>query len=267
MTAAVEPNAREPNAREPEPREPNVDPREVAQFARLADTWWDPAGPFWPLHRLNRLRTGYIRDQLCARLGRDPHAPKPLAGLEILDVGCGGGILTESVAELGAAVRGIDAVARNVAIARSHGAGRDLDVAYAEDTAEALADRGERFDVVLNMEVVEHVPDVPRFMSACASLVRPGGTMFVATINRTLASFALAIVGAEYVLRWLPRGTHRWSWFPRPEELEHHLECAGVPVVARTGVRVNPLTRHFALTSIMAVNYMLVAARPAHGRE
>jgi len=118
----------------------------------------------------------------------------------------------------------------------------------------------------VRIEVVEHVPDVPRFMSACASLVRPGGTMFVATINRTLASFALAIVGAEYVLRWLPRGTHRWGWFPRPEELEHHLERAGMPVVARTGVRVNPLTRHFALTSIMAVNYMLVAARPVHGR-
>ncbi len=256
MTVIADPNA----------REPNVDPREAAQFARLADTWWDAEGPFWPLHRLNRLRTGYIRDQLCLRLGRDPNAPAPLAGLEILDVGCGGGILSESVAELGAVVRGIDAVERNVAIARRHAAARGLDVAYEEGTAEALAARGERFDVVLNMEVVEHVPDVPSFMSACAELVRPGGTMFVATINRTLASFALAIVGAEYVLRWLPRGTHRWTWFPRPEDLERHLEQAGMPVVARTGVRVNPLTKRFALTSIMAVNYMLVAARPGDGR-
>ncbi len=186
----------------------SVDPEEVAYYSRLADTWWDTAGPFWPLHRLNALRSDYIRRVLCEAFDRDAGAPQPLEGLTLLDVGCGGGILSEAMAKLGASVDGIDVVERNIVVAEHHAEGAGLPLRYELVTAEALAERGARYDAVLNMEVVEHVADLPGFMQACCALVKPAGLMFIATINRTLLSYAFAIVGAEYVLRWLPRGTH-----------------------------------------------------------
>lgn len=239
----------------------SVDPEEVAYYSRLADTWWDTAGPFWPLHRLNALRSDYIRRVLCEAFDRDAGAPQPLEGLTLLDVGCGGGILSEAMAKLGASVDGIDVVERNIVVAEHHAEGAGLPLRYELVTAEALAERGARYDAVLNMEVVEHVADLPGFMQACCALVKPAGLMFIATINRTLLSYAFAIVGAEYVLRWLPRGTHRWRQFPTPSELEELLLRDDFRVTARTGVRVNPLNRHFSLTPSMAVNYMVVAQR------
>ena len=256
-----------PSRRSDEPatllRAVNVDPREAAHYERLAASWWDRTGPFWPLHKLNELRAEYLRETLADAFGRDPAASQPLAGLRMLDVGCGGGILSESMARLGANVHGIDVVEKNIAVARLHAQPSRLDVAYEPTTASALAATGERYDVVLNMEVVEHVPDVGALVRDCTSLLAPGGVLVLATINRTVLSWLFAIVGAEYVLRWLPRGTHRWSRFVMPAELEALLERDGLHITARTGVRVNPVTRHFALTRVMAVNYMLVARRPS----
>ncbi len=212
----------------------SVDPGEVAKFAALAGEWWDPAGTFAPLHRLNPARLTFIRDRIAAHAGRDPLAERPLAGLRVLDIGCGGGLLCEPMARLGAAVTGIDAAEKNVAVAAEHAAEAGLDIDYRHSTAEALAaearaaetrsaeigaGNGAGFDLVLNMEVVEHVADVAAFLQASAALVAPGGAMALATLNRTPKSFALAIVGAEYVLRWLPRGTHDWRRFLRPSEL------------------------------------------------
>ena len=239
----------------------SIDPREVDFYTGLADTWWDRQGPFWPLHRLNELRVQWIRDRLVEHFGRSPAAAAPLAGLRVLDVGCGGGILAESMARLGAAVYGIDVVEKNLAIARLHAARVGLDVRYALTTAEEMAARSEQFDVVLNMEVVEHVADFPGFLQACSELVRPGGAMFVATINRTPLSWLFAIVGAEYVLGWLPKGTHRWSLFRRPREITELLERDGMTVQAETGVRVNPFNRRFSLQRNLAVNFMQFATR------
>ncbi len=244
---------------------PSIDPREVAHYSGLAETWWDDTGPFWPLHRLNVLRTEWIRERLVAHFGLDAQADAPLKGLRVLDVGCGGGILSESMARLGASVHGIDVVEKNIRIATLHGAGRGLELVYETTTAEALAERGDRYDVVLNMEVVEHVADVPGFMAACGALVAQGGVMFIATINRTPLAWLFAIVGAEYVLRWLPRGTHRWSLFQKPAEIAGLLETAGLRVTDRAGVRVNPLTRGFSIQSSLSVNYMLFATRERRG--
>lgn len=240
----------------------SVDPQEVAYYERLASTWWDRTGPFWPLHRLNELRIRYIEDQV-RQHGAAGEASAPLAGLAVLDIGCGGGILSESIARLGATVHGIDVVEKNLRVARDHAAASRLPIRYEMTTAETLATTGVVYDVVLNMEVVEHVSDVGSFMSAACQLTRPGGLMFVATLNRTLLSFVSAIVGAEYVLRWLPRGTHDWRRFQPPHEVERRLSAGGLRVVDRTGVFVNPLTRQFSLSGTMAVNYMLVAHKPA----
>ncbi len=243
----------------------SIDPREVEFYTGLAETWWDRSGPFWPLHRLNELRVRWIRDRLADHFGRSRAAVAPLSGLRILDVGCGGGILAESMARLGAAVYGIDVVEKNITIARLHAAAVDLDVRYEQITAEELYARGDRFDVVLNMEVVEHVADFPGFLRACSGLVRPGGAMFVATINRTPLSWLFAIVGAEYVLRWLPKGTHRWGLFRRPVEIAARLQASGLRVQADTGVRVNPFNRRFSLQRSLAVNFMQFATRePVH---
>lgn len=241
----------------------SIDPREVAYYEQLAATWWDIDGPFWPLHRLNALRAAYIRDALCDAFERDPTAPRPLAGLALLDVGCGGGILSEAMARLGADVHGIDVVERNVAVAGRHARGTGLPIRYEVVTAESLAASGARYDAVLNMEVVEHVADLPGFVHACARMVKPSGVMIIATINRTLLSYLFAIIGAEYVLGWLPRGTHRWRRFRKPREIQRLLEADGFEVAGRAGVKVNPLTRRFSLTSLLAVNYMLVARRSA----
>lgn len=239
-----------------------IDPAEAAYFDRLAHAWWNPDGPFWPLHRLNRLRTGYISEHLIARFGRGANPAAPLQGIRLLDIGCGGGLLSEAMARLGAEVHGVDMVEKNIRIARDHAEANRLAIRYASGTAEDLAERGESYDAVLNLEVVEHVADLPLFMSACGRLVRPGGITIVGTINRTIASFLAAIVGAEYVLRWLPKGTHRWRKFPKPEELEDRLRESGLRVLDRTGVKVNPFTRQFRLSPEMSVNYMLVAEKP-----
>ncbi len=243
----------------------SVDPDEVAYYERLASTWWDETGPFWPLHRLNALRIGYIRDRLCEHFVRDPDADAPLSGLRILDIGCGGGLLSEAAARLGADVqdvRGIDVVQKNISVARLHAQASGAMPDYRVITAEELAGEGRHFDAVLNMEVVEHVADLTGFVHACCRLVRPGGLMFLATINRTAISWLFAIVGAEYVLRWLPRGTHQWRRFPKPAELTALLTRDGLRVSAARGVRINPITRQFSLTGFMGVNYMLVAEKP-----
>lgn len=240
-----------------------IEPRETAYYQRMADFWWDADGPFWPLHGLNALRVAWIRDHLCRTFARDPAATAPLTGLRVLDIGCGGGILAESMARLGAGVTGIDVVEKNIRIAALHAAGDRLDIDYRLVTASDLAARGERFDVVLNMEVVEHVADLPAFVAACTALVRPGGVMFVATINRTAKSWLFAKIGAEYVLRLLPRGTHRWRAFRRPDEVEALLQAGGLDVAQRTGVKLDPFRRHFSLVPSMQVNYMLMANRPA----
>ncbi len=238
-----------------------IDPAEAAHFEKFAQLWWNPDGPFWPLHRLNALRLGYIRDRLAARFGLDPGAELPLAGLCVLDIGCGGGLLSEAVARLGAEVHGVDVVEKNIRVAASHASESGLSIRYEWSSAESLAARGETYDAVLNMEVVEHVADLPLFMESCARLVRPGGVMVIGTINRTLASFLGAIVAAEYVLRWLPKGTHRWRKFPKPEELAHLLERNGMKPADPVGVGVNPFGWRFRLTRYKGINYMLAASK------
>ena len=210
---------------DPQPtRAETVDQDEVARFSRLAGEWWDTRGPMAALHKFNPVRLAYIRDQTAEQFGRDPRSLQSLAGLRVLDIGCGAGILSEPLARLGAAMVGADPAEKNIAAAKVHVTQSGLAVDYRATTAEALADEGERFDIVLAMEVVEHVADVKLFVKRCAEMVNPGGLMVAATINRTMKSFALAIVGAEYVLRWLPRGTHRWDKFVTPNEFEAVLE-------------------------------------------
>lgn len=239
-----------------------VDPAEVASFNRLAETWWDASGPMWPLHRLNALRTDYLARRLREYWPQSP-PDRPLLGVETLDIGCGAGLLSESVARLGAQVHGVDVAERNIAIAQRHARDQGLPIVYQTTTAEALQAAGSSYDLVLNMEVVEHVADLPMFLSACCQLTRPGGVMVIATINRTLASWLAAIVGAEYILRWLPRGTHQWRRFPRPAELEQILARHRFAVEDRIGVGVNPITRGFRLQRYLGVNYMLIARRAA----
>jgi 2-polyprenyl-6-hydroxyphenyl methylase / 3-demethylubiquinone-9 3-methyltransferase len=240
-----------------------VDAGEVAHFARLAGQWWDPRGPWATLHRFNPVRLGYIRDRAAAHFDRDPARLDSLNGLRILDIGCGGGVLSEPLTRLGAAVVGADPVEENIAAAAHHAAQAGLAIDYRSTTAEALAEAGERFDVVLAMEVVEHVADVDLFIQAGADLVKPGGLIFVATLNRTMKSFALAIVGAEYVLRWIPRGTHQWDKFITPDELELALEQAGLRVSDETGVIYNLFADRFQLSTDMDANYMVVAEKAA----
>ena len=239
-----------------------IDQSQVDRFTAMAAEWWDPTGKFRPLHKFNPVRLAYIRDHVVQHFGRDPAAGKPLGGLRVLDIGCGGGLLSEPVARMGADVVGADASETNVEIARVHAAQSGIEIDYRAATAESLAEAGETFDVVLNMEVVEHVADVDFFLTSCASMVRPGGLMFIATINRTLKAAALAIVGAEYVLRWLPRGTHRYEKLVRPEEIETPLALTGMKIIDRTGVFYNPIRDQWNLSRDLDVNYMLLAARP-----
>ena len=239
-----------------------VDQEEVARFSRLAGEWWDPQGPMAALHKFNPVRLAYIRDRTAEHFGRDPRSLDSQAGLRFLDIGCGAGILSEPLARLGAAVVGADPSAKNIAAAKAHAARSSVGIDYRATTAEALAAAGESFDVVLAMEVVEHVTDVGVFIAHAAALVKPGGLLFVATLNRTAKSFALAIVGAEYILRWLPRGTHQWDKCVRPDELETAIETGGLRVTDETGVIYNLLADRWQLGRDMDVNYMLVAEKP-----
>ena len=240
-----------------------IDAGEVAHFTRLSGQWWDPRGPWATLHRFNPVRLGYIRDRTAAHFSRDPARLDSLAGLRILDIGCGGGVLSEPLARLGATMVGADSVEENSAAAAHHAAQAGLAIDFRSTTAAARAEAGERFDVVLAMEVVEHVADVDLFIEAAADLVKPGGLMFVATLNRTMKSFALAIVGAEYILRWIPRGTHRWDKFITPDELELALEQAGLHVIDEAGVIYNVFADRFQLSTDMDANYMVVAEKSA----
>jgi 2-polyprenyl-6-hydroxyphenyl methylase/3-demethylubiquinone-9 3-methyltransferase len=238
-----------------------IDQVEVDRFSAMAAEWWDPTGKFKPLHKFNPVRLEYIRNTVAEKFGRDPRSHHPLEGLRVLDIGCGGGLLSEPMARMGANVLGADASEKNIGIARTHAEQSGVIVDYRAVTAEALAADDEKFDIVLNMEVVEHVSDVPFFIETCATMVKPGGLMFIATINRTLKAAALAIVGAEYVLKWLPRGTHQYEKLVRPEEIEKPLNAAGMSVVDRTGVFFSPLSNQWNLSKDMDVNYMLVAER------
>ncbi|WP_299870674.1 bifunctional 2-polyprenyl-6-hydroxyphenol methylase/3-demethylubiquinol 3-O-methyltransferase UbiG [uncultured Hoeflea sp.] len=245
-----------------DPARTTIDQGEVERFSALATEWWNPQGKFRPLHKFNPVRLTYIRDHVATHFGRDPKSGKPLDGLRVLDIGCGGGLLSEPMARMGAKVLGADASQTNVEVAAIHAEQSGVPVNYEAVTAEDLAARGERFDVVLNMEVVEHVADVDLFLRSCADMVKPGGLMFVATINRTMKAMALAIVGAEYVLRWLPRGTHQYEKLVRPDEIETPLSAAGMRIIDRTGVFYNPLQDRWNLSRDMDVNYMMLAERP-----
>ena len=240
-----------------------VDEEEVAIFSRLSTQWWDDRGPMAALHKVNPVRLAYVRDRVAVHFGRDPKRLDGLAGLRFLDIGCGGGILSEPLARRGGDVVGVDPSDSNIAAARQHAAQSGLTIDYRCASAEKLADAGESFDVVLAMEVVEHVADVRLFVEIAAGMVRPGGLLFVATLNRTMKSFALAIVGAEYILRWLPRGTHQWDKFVTPNELEIAVERAGLEITDETGVMYNLLADRWQLTTDMDVNYMVVAEKAA----
>jgi len=240
-----------------------VDQSEVARFSAMAETWWDPRGTMAVLHKFNPVRLAYIKDAACKRYERDPKQLDCLKDLRILDIGCGGGVLSEPLARLGASVVGADPAEKNIAVAKLHAEQSGVTVDYRATTAEALADAGERFDIVLAMEVVEHVADVKLFVKRCAEMVRPGGLMVAATINRTMKSFALAIVGAEYVLRWLPRGTHSWDKFVTPDELEIAMERAGLRTTDERGVIYNPLADRWSLSTDTDVNYMVLAEKAA----
>ncbi len=241
-----------------------VDPAEVERFARIAEEWWDPAGKFGPLHRLNPVRIGYIRDRAADHWQRDALSDGPLAGLSLVDIGCGGGLLSEPMARLGAKVTGIDAARRNVATAALHAERQGLAIAYRSSTAEALAAEGKQYDIVLALEIVEHVADVDLFLRSCGQLLRPGGLLFLSTLNRTAKAWALAVAGAEYLLRWLPRGTHDWRKFLKPSEAVNGLARGGIDVQEIVGVVYNPLSRSWSLDKAnLDVNYMLVGTRRA----
>lgn len=239
-----------------------IDEEEVARFSALASEWWDPTGKFKPLHKFNPVRLSYIKQEVCKKFGRDPRDTDAFKGLRFLDIGCGGGLLSEPMARLGADVVGADPSETNIRVASLHMESSGLKIDYRAATAEDLAAAGETFDVILNMEVVEHVADVPLFLEATSSVVRPGGLMFIATINRTLKAYALAIVGAEYVLRWLPKGTHSYEKLVKPSEIEDPLHAAGMTIIDRSGVTYNPVTDVWSRSRDMNVNYMLLAERP-----
>jgi 2-polyprenyl-6-hydroxyphenyl methylase/3-demethylubiquinone-9 3-methyltransferase len=245
-------------------RDPTVDETEVARFSAMAAQWWDPRGKMGMLHKFNPVRLAYIKEAACRHFGRDSRRLDALAGLRILDIGCGAGILCEPLARMGAIVVGADPSAANIAAARIHAEETGLAIDYRATTVAALADAGERFELVLAMEVVEHVADLSLFVKRSAEMVKPSGIIIVATINRTLKSFALAIVGAEYVLRWLPRGTHQWEKFVTPNELAAALELHGLTVIDETGVIYNLLTDSWQIASDMDVNYMMTAQKPSN---
>ena len=239
-----------------------IDQDEVARFERIARTWWDPKGPMGTLHKFNPVRLQVIRDAAARHWARDVALGRPLEGLSVLDIGCGGGLLCEPLTRLGANVVGIDPAPTNIEVSRLHAAESGLEITYRQTTVEDVVASGEQFDIVLAMEVVEHVADVPAFVAACCSAAKPGGMLFMATLNRTLKAFALAIVGAEYVLGWLPKGTHQWDKFVTPRELKTTIERGGLTVTQRDGVVFNPFTNQWKRSRDLDVNYMLAAEKP-----
>lgn len=242
---------------------PSIDPDEVAKFSAIAAEWWDPAGKFKPLHRFNPVRLGFILDTLTAHFGRSDQDKAPLKGLNLLDIGCGGGLVSEPMTRLGANVMGVDASEANIKTAMTHAKEVGLNIDYRAGTAEQLISTHEEgFDVVLNLEVVEHVASPDQFLQDCCRLLKPGGITIVATLNRTPKAFALAIVGAEYVLGWLPRGTHEFSKFLTPEEISTSLKSGGVVADHPQGVSYSPLSARWKLSKDSAVNYMIVGRKP-----
>ncbi len=239
-----------------------VDQDEIARFSAIAERAWDPAGPMAALHQINPIRLGWIKNQVCRTYDRDPKDPVAFDGLRHLDVGCGVGLAAEPIRRLGASVVAIDPSETNIEIARRHAAASGLDVDYRVTTAESLVETGETFDVVTTLEVVEHVTDVPAFVTACAGMVRPGGLMIAATINRTFKAFALAIVGAEYVLRWVPRRTHSFDKLVTPAELAAAFSASALELFAETGLIYVPIADRWRLSADMDVNYMMAARRP-----
>ena len=240
-----------------------IDTSEVDKFTAMAAEWWNPTGKFKPLHKFNPVRLQYIKEKVCENFDRDMKDPKAFKGLRLLDIGCGGGLLSEPMARLGADVMGADASETNIEIAKIHAAQSGLEIDYRAETSEALEAAGEKFDIILNMEVVEHVADVNLFMSSCARMVKPGGLMFCATINRTAKANMLAIFMAENVLRWLPKGTHQYEKLVKPEELEAPMVAEGLSVIDQSGVFYNVFQDRWNKSRDMDVNYMVLAKRPA----
>lgn len=239
-----------------------IDEKDLQQFEQLGEKWWDESGPMKPLHRLNPTRLDYIRRSACAHFGRDAEKMGALSGLSVLDIGCGGGLVAEPLARMGLAVTGADAGAENIRIAQAHAKTEKLKIDYQATTAEALADSGKQYDIVTALEIVEHVADVPLFLSACAALVKPGGLLVVSTLNRTAKSFALGIVAAEYILRWLPAGTHDWKKFLKPSEVAAPLVAAGLQLTDVRGLVYHPLSDTFALSADdLDVNYFVTAVK------
>lgn len=241
----------------------SVDPREMESFSRMAADWWNPTGKFKPLHVMNAFRINFIKQTICEHFHRDPDTDLPLKSLRLLDIGCGGGLLCEPMTRLGAKVTGVDALEKNLKTAKTHAKQMELDIDYRHGTIEQLVKSGETpFDVVLNMEVIEHVANPPDFIADCAAMVRPGGLMTCSTINRTLKAFAFAIVGAEYVLRWLPRGTHQYEKLVKPKELHLWLKDAGLVPDPSIGMSLNPLTERWKISNDLSINYVTVARKP-----
>lgn len=240
----------------------SLDREEITKFDALANEWWDVNGPMRPLHQLNPLRVGYIRDHLCARFGRDPLQIRPLDGLSLLDVGCGGGLLSEPMARLGARTTAIDAGADILGAAAAHGEQAGLKIDYHIATAEEWAAAGHRYDAIVAMEVIEHVADLGSFITALGDMLKPGGAMALATLNRTARSYALAIVGAERIFRWLPVGTHQWDKFVKPGELSLHLREAGIELTDATGVSYRLRHRTWKIDRDKSVNYMCLGIKP-----
>jgi 2-polyprenyl-6-hydroxyphenyl methylase/3-demethylubiquinone-9 3-methyltransferase len=240
----------------------SIDPEDVARFSRIAAEWWDPKGKFAPLHRFNPVRLAFIRDEVLNRFRRDPAARRPFEGLKLLDIGCGGGLLSEPMSRLGFAVTGVDASERNIGTASTHAAEQGLDITYRAATAEQLLSEGAGpFDVILNMEVIEHVADPGDFLRTCAAMLSPDGLMIVATLNRTIKSLALAKVGAEYILRWLPPGTHDWNKFLKPEELQGFLAGQPFQMEGPFGVAYSPLSGRWDRSADTDINYMMTVTR------
>jgi len=237
----------------------SMDPEEISQFDSKAEAWWDPEGVFKPLHGMNPCRLQILKNHLCQHFGKDPKIGKPLSGLTILDIGCGGGLLAEPLARLGAHVTGIDAGDHNIRIAKEHAQAMGLEITYHTLTAESFLSHQQQFDAVISLEVLEHLAAIDPFLEACKKLLKPQGTLILSTLNRTMKSFLGAIVGGEYILRWLPRGTHDWKKFIRPSELSKHLRKQALAVHSLVGMAYHPLVKEWAETQNLDINYFCMA--------